>query len=185
MIIAILRIWLGLVLVVAGLAKFHHPDPAQRFLAKRVRPAERYSRSLVYGLSGFELLAGVALVAGLWSMVSAAVVLLLFCTSTLLVLRWKNASRDSRCGCFGVLDLDHESPRATLGRNVGLAVTALAVLIGEYVQGDVGWSWPMFAVALTLFVSSVFMYVLFLGTPDRGHKRIAEGDRTLIGGGHG
>lgn len=159
LVVPVLRTWLGLVLILAGVAKMQHPDSAQRFLSEMVAVLKRYRRFVVFGLSVVEISLGVVLVGGLWPIHATSLAAALLIGSTIVVLPWNHA-RISGCGCFGALDSGQESARVTLARNVGISLVALGVLIGEYRYPVEGWHWPTLVVALALFSVTVLAYGL-------------------------
>lgn len=179
---SVLRIWLGFALILAGIAKLHHPDSARQYLRVRLGVSPRMDRRLILALSVAELLVGIGLVAGLASSILAALSALMLLSSLALILSDKER-RSTGCGCFGVLEPTRSTFASSLSRALLFFLVAVAVMVWEDSDTTMAhWDWPAFVTALVLFTGSVVLFAVTFGTPKTLGRARFRGDSEDSGG---
>lgn len=175
-IVAVLRTWLGLVLISSGVAKLHYPHAAKQLLAARFGVPYRHTGWLIFVLSAAEVCIGGTLVAGTWPTMSSGLAFLLFAVSLFIVFR-QDPDHDTGCGCFGILDAEGGNRRIVLIRNVVLALVAMVVLLWDRPIPELGWNGPALVVGTSLFLVSLFVHLLIVGGLARSRDESRVGSK--------
>lgn len=161
-----LRLWLGAVLVAAGLLKLRSPDAYRRGLVviiDRLRLPRRYEGHVAFVLVATEVVIGMVLMAGYLTTAVAASCALLLLVFTLLMITAESPDA-SGCGCFGALDAVRGSRWLFAVRNGILG--AAAVVVAAVPDPRSAWrshpDWPSLVSGAFLFFISASLYVLAL-----------------------
>ncbi len=164
----ILRVWLSLVFVFAGLAKLHYPHGARLFLlAVFPRFPHRAIQAAVGGLAVAEILVGFALLLSYRVALAAAIALAMLLGALVLQMVRRDRIKVG-CGCFGIFDSTADHHRSSNPRTAVFLVVALAVLGREALISSSTWSPQAFVAGCALFTVSALLYlVAFRGTRSR------------------
>lgn len=118
------RLWLGSILILAGVLKLWRPASARKYIEKRIKVSKMVARAAVTLLGAVEIALGLSLVIGkgLDATVGATAVLLVGFSIWLAL---DSTGREAEaCGCFGPVGQRGASREVDIARNVLLlAVT--------------------------------------------------------------
>lgn len=155
----ILRTWVGLVLVVAGVAKMYNPHRVGVLIADGSSLRHRRAIAYVFILSMAETAMGIALIVGVMprSMAGATTILAAgFVIATIL----RKRRPAGGCGCFGLFDTRALSRRVLLTRDACLLLAALGTFIWAEDVPGLNWELPTFLVGTALLVLTASGYLL-------------------------